>query len=108
MKISLDEKGCLNIDHSDLKKFSIHPLWLRERLNTEKYLDQNNYQRLYEPSLLDPEIKFQKYFIEDNILKVDQTSLFSLLRNTKLLIIFFFDMIADFKKSIFSSSLNLR
>ena len=73
MKISLDEKGCLNIDHSDLKNFSIHPLWLRERLNTEKYLDQNNYQRLYEPSLLDPEIKFQKYFIEDNILKVEFT-----------------------------------
>ena len=73
MKVSLDEKGCLKIDHSDLKNFSIHPLWLRERLNTEKYLDQNNYQRLYEPSLLDPEIKFQKYFIEDNILKVEFT-----------------------------------
>ena len=47
MKISLDANGCLKIDYSDLKNFSIHPLWLRERLNTEKYLDQNNYQRLY-------------------------------------------------------------
>ena len=46
MKIYLDEKGCLKIDHSNFINFSIHPLWLRERLNTEKYLDQNNYQRL--------------------------------------------------------------
>ena len=73
MKISLDEKGNLKIDHSNFKNFSIHPLWLRERLNTEKYLDQNNYQRLYEPSLLDPDIKFQNYLVEDNFLKVQFT-----------------------------------
>ena len=60
MKISLDDSDCLIFDHSDFKNFSIHPLWLRERLNSEIYLDQNNYQRLYEPSLLNSNIKFSK------------------------------------------------
>ena len=73
MKIYLDEKGCIKLDHINFRNFSIHPLWLRERLNSEKYLDQNNYQRLYEPSLLDPDIKFQNYLVEENFLKVEFT-----------------------------------
>ena len=71
MKVFLNESGCLLLDHSEFKNFSIHPLWLRERLNSEKYLDQNNYQRLYEPSLLDSNIKFSKFFVENNYLKVN-------------------------------------
>ena len=73
MDFFLDEKGCLTSNHINFKNFSIHPLWLRERLSSENYLDQNNYQRLYEPSLLDPHIKFLKYVIEDNFLKVEFT-----------------------------------
>jgi hypothetical protein len=73
MKVFLNESGCLLLDHSKFKNFSIHPLWLRERLNSEKYLDQNNYQRLYEPSLLDSNIKFSKFFVENNYLKVEFT-----------------------------------
>ena len=73
MKVFLNESGCLLLDHSEFKNFSIHPLWLRERLNSEKYLDQNNYQRLYEPSLLDSNIKFSKFFVENNYLKVEFT-----------------------------------
>ena len=46
---------------------------MRERLNSENYLDQHNYQRLYEPSLLDPNIKFSKYKVEDNLLKIEFT-----------------------------------
>ena len=42
MKVFLDESGYLRLDHSEFKNFSIHPLWLRERLNSENYLDQNN------------------------------------------------------------------
>ena len=38
MKVFLNESGCLLLDHSEFKNFSIHPLWLRERLNSEKYL----------------------------------------------------------------------
>ncbi len=71
MNIVLDNTGCLVMDHEDLKNFSIHPLWLRERLDGEKYLDQNNYQRLYEPSLLDSNIKFSKFSIENDLLKVE-------------------------------------
>ena len=48
MEFFLDENGCLNSKNENLKNFSIHPLWLRERLNSENYLDQHNYQRLYE------------------------------------------------------------
>ena len=73
MKVFLDESGYLRLDHSEFKNFSIHPLWLRERLNSEKYLDQNNYQRLYEPSLLDSNIKFSKFSVENNHLKVEFT-----------------------------------
>ncbi len=73
MKFFLDQIGCLKSDNVNFKNFSIHPLWLRERLNSEIYLDQTNYQRLYEPSLLDPGIKFLRYIIEDNFLKVEFT-----------------------------------
>ena len=73
MEFFLDENGCLNSKNENLKNFSIHPLWLRERLNSENYLDQHNYQRLYEPSLLDQNIKFSKYKVEDNLLKIEFT-----------------------------------
>ena len=73
MEFFLDENGCLNSKNENLNNFSIHPLWLRERLNSENYLDQHNYQRLYEPSLLDPNIKFSKYKVEDNLLKIEFT-----------------------------------
>ena len=46
-----------------LRNFLFTHLWLREKLNSDKYLDQNNYQRLYEPSLLDAEIKFSKFSV---------------------------------------------
>ena len=62
MNFFLDGSGYLKFNHNNSKEFFIHPLWLREKLNSDKYLDQNNYQRLYEPSLLDAEIKFSKFF----------------------------------------------
>ena len=73
MEFFLDENGCLKSTNENFKNFSIHPLWLRERLNSESYIDQNNYQRLYEPSLLDQNIKFLKYKVEDNFLKIEFT-----------------------------------
>ena len=60
---AIDENNCLVINQANFKDFNLHPLWLRERLSEPEFLDHNNYQRLYEPSLLDSEIKFQKYFI---------------------------------------------
>ena len=73
MKIFLDKSECLVLEYKDFKNFSIHPLWLRERINNKKFLDENNYQRLYEPCLLDTNIKFLKYSVEDNYLKVEFT-----------------------------------
>ena len=73
MKVFLDDSDCLILDHKDFRNFSINPLWLRERVNNKQYLDQNNYQRLYEPSLLDIDIKFLKYDFKDNNLKVEFT-----------------------------------
>ena len=40
MKIFLDKSECLVLDHNDFKNFSIHPLWLRERINNKKFLDE--------------------------------------------------------------------
>lgn len=35
----------------------IHPLWLRERLDGPAYMDQDNWQRLYDPSDLAPDLQ---------------------------------------------------
>ena len=42
MKIFLDKSECLVLEHKDFKNFSIHPLWLRERLNNKKFLRKKN------------------------------------------------------------------
>ena len=49
---------------------SLHSLWLRERLSDEKNLDKNNFQRLYEPSLLDENISIKNFTLNANILKI--------------------------------------
>ena len=51
--VLIDDNNCLLIQNDDLSKFSLHPQWLRERLSETDYVDLNNKQRLYEPSLLD-------------------------------------------------------
>ena len=65
-----------------LKGKILHPLWLKERLNDEKNLDQNNLQRLYEPSLIDINIEIRSFYVDDGLLKVtfsnDETGIFSL------------------------------
>ena len=66
----INENNCLVIDQADFKNFHIHPLWLRERLSEPDFLDSNNYQRLYEPSLLNQHITIKKFSIDNNILTV--------------------------------------
>ena len=34
------------------EKKEIHPFWLRERVNGEKYLDKGTQQRLFDPTFL--------------------------------------------------------
>ena len=55
--VLIDDDNCLLIQNDDLSKFSLHPQWLRERLSETDYVDPNNKQRLYEPSLLNQNLK---------------------------------------------------
>ena len=47
---AIDENNCLVINQANFKDFNLHPLWLRERLSEPEFLDQNSFQRLYEPA----------------------------------------------------------
>ena len=44
----------LRVRHPDGSVTPIHPLWLRERCDGPDYMDQDNWQRLYDPTSLDP------------------------------------------------------
>ena len=59
-RISLSN-NYLIIQEGSLKKHSITPLWLRERLLGKNFVDQNNLQRLYEPSLLNDRLKITNF-----------------------------------------------
>ena len=50
-------KKIISINEGKLSEFKLHSIWLRERLNGSEFVDQNNLQRLYEPSLLDDNLK---------------------------------------------------
>ena len=65
-------KNNKNLEFKDgpLKGKVLHPLWLRERINDKEYLDKNNLQRLYEPSLLESNLEIKDFSIEGDFLKV--------------------------------------
>ena len=67
MKIEVDN-NIIVFDHNDIK-IEIHPIWLRERVREEKYLDKNNDQRLFDPSFLD-NISIENAHITDGILQL--------------------------------------
>tara|TARA_B100000787_G_C16168779_1_gene285300 strand:- start:66 stop:1166 length:1101 start_codon:yes stop_codon:yes gene_type:complete len=67
MKIELDNKKI--IFNNKYNKTEIHPIWLRERVRDEKYLDKNNDQRLFDPSLLN-DINIENAQIDNNFLKL--------------------------------------
>ena len=67
MKIEInDNKIYLNISK---KKTEIHPIWLRERVNGNKYLDKQTDQRLFDPSFLE-NINIENALIKDNTLEL--------------------------------------
>ncbi len=68
--VSLDNNNCLLIQIDNDSKFSLHTQWLRERLSESDYIDSNNKQRLYEPSLLNENLKIIKYSLEGNNLNI--------------------------------------
>ncbi len=49
----------------------IHPFWLRERANGEKYLDKGTQQRLFDPTSLDVEVQIKEVQIKDQILEIN-------------------------------------
>ena len=51
------------ISEGILKGQNLHALWLRERLSGDDFIDKNNLQRLYEPSLLDDNLKINEFKI---------------------------------------------
>ena len=68
--VSLDNNNCLLIQNDNFAKFSLHPQWLRERLSESDYIDSNNKQRLYEPSLLNQDLKIIEYSLDGNNLNI--------------------------------------
>jgi gamma-butyrobetaine dioxygenase len=47
----------LQLCHDDGRCVPMHPLWLRERCDGPAYMDQTNWQRLYDPSDVDPALR---------------------------------------------------
>ena len=81
MKIEVNNNIVI-FNHNN-RKIEIHPIWLRERVREEKYLDKNNDQRLFDPSFLDT-IDIRNARISNDILELtfsdDVTSKFQISR----------------------------
>ena len=69
-KAEIDKNNCLVIYEDQFSNYHLHPLWLRERVTDPEFLDSNNYQRLYEPSLITQNITIKNFSIEKEILKI--------------------------------------
>ena len=46
----------------------IHPFWLRERANGEKFLDQKTQQRLFDPTSLSVDVEIRNAEIKNEVL----------------------------------------
>ena len=69
-RAAIEKNNCLVIYEDQFKNYLLHPLWLRERLTEPEFLDSNNYQRLYEPSLITANITIKKFSIDNDILRI--------------------------------------
>ena len=63
-------KKTITLEEGKLKGIKLHSLWLRERLIGEDFLDQNNLQRLYEPSLIDQSLSIKDVIVKDKFLNI--------------------------------------
>ena len=68
MKIELS-KNRVFFEKQGAKK-EIHPFWLRERVNSENFLDQKTQQRLFDPTMLKNSSEISKVNISDKFLEV--------------------------------------
>ena len=63
-------KKTVTLEEGKLKGIKLHSLWLRERLIGEDFVDQNNLQRLYEPSLIDQSLSIKDVIVKDKFLNI--------------------------------------
>ena len=49
----------------------IHPFWLRERVDGEKFLDKGTQQRLFDPSAMNSEVVIEKAIINEGFLEIN-------------------------------------
>ena len=68
MKIKLTDNKVF-FEKQGAKK-EIHPFWLRERVNSENFLDQKTQQRLFDPTMLKNSSEISKVNISDKFLEV--------------------------------------
>ena len=69
MKIELNNNKVFFNNGSTKKE--IHPFWLRERVDGEKFLDKGTQQRLFDPTLLNSNITIDKVQINNEFLEID-------------------------------------
>ena len=69
MKIELNNNKIFYKNGASVQE--IHPFWLRERANGEKFLDKGTQQRLFDPTSLDVEIAIKNARIKDDLLEID-------------------------------------
>ena len=51
-------------------KKEIHPFWLRERVNGEKFVDKSTQQRLFDPTQLSENIQIKDLSLKSNFLEI--------------------------------------
>ena len=69
MKIELNQNKVYF--NSGKEKREIHPFWLRERVNGEKFLDKGTQQRLFDPTFLNNDISIDRANINEKYLEID-------------------------------------
>tara|TARA_A100000164_G_scaffold176926_1_gene157121 strand:- start:2281 stop:3381 length:1101 start_codon:yes stop_codon:yes gene_type:complete len=68
MKIELSNNKVF-FDNEGVKK-EIHPFWLRERVNGDKFVDTKTQQRLFDPTQINENIKINNINLSNNFLEV--------------------------------------
>ncbi len=69
MKIEL-QANKVYFENQGSKK-EIHPFWLRERVNSEEFLDKGTQQRLFDPTNLNSNISIDKAMINEKFLEIN-------------------------------------
>ena len=69
MKIELHENK-IYFKNGSIQK-EIHPFWLRERVDSEEFLDKGTQQRLFDPTTLDSEISINTASINEKFLEIN-------------------------------------